>query len=453
MKTTAKRFFALVLSALLLSGGLTACSEKLSDEKEPESGEMEDLGGETEKHAGEDFLGYAAANLEYPTCDPIGEDNAPMSEDFVYAAANFGLDMLRLQKRGENTMISPVSLLYALGMTANGASGNTLSQMEDVLYGGIPADVANTYFLDFTKKLPDSAGGVSLDIANSIWMNSANEGFIVRDSFLDTNRAYYGAGVFGRDFSLPATVDEVNAWVSDNTDGMIPAVISELKREDLMLLVNTVLFDGKWKETYEDRKIITWNFAAYDGSFSEVEMLHSAESMHFSLGEGKGFVRPYAERYSFVGILPDEGVDVYDYAASLTGRDLVDAVTGAMENPPEKEALVRIPEFSFDYDTEATDVLISLGMTDAFSASADFRRLGQADGGMCIGSVIHKTRIELTRSGTKAAAATVVNVTATGAPIEYEPPIEIYLDRPFVFAIVDNETGLPLFCGIVTEID
>ena len=349
-------------------------------------------------------------------------------------------------------MLSPLSLLYALGMTANGAAGETLVQMEDVLYGGISAEEANAYFLNYMQKVSDGAGGVSLDIANSIWFNSRNEHFVVRDTFLNTNRNYYGAGVFGRDFLAPETVTEVNTWVSDNTDGMIPSVISELRESDLMLLINTVLFDGKWERTYGEEDIREMYFTAYDGTFSEAKMLCSEESMHFSLGQGKGFVRPYAERYSFVGILPDDGVDVYDYAASLTGDDLIDSVTDAMENPQGKDALVRIPEFTFDYDTEASDALISLGMTDAFSADADFGRLGESENGMCIGSVIHKTRIELSRSGTKAAAVTAVLVTGSCAPIDYEPPVQIYLDRPFVFAITDNETGLPLFLGIVTEI-
>ncbi len=445
MKLTAKRILALGLSAVLLAGMLTSCVSTIPDEKLNE-------GGEDEKLSGQDLVGYAAANMESPTCDPIGTDVAPMSGAFVRAAADFGLGMLHQQEKGKNTMLSPVSLLYALGMTANGAAGETLSQMEDVLYGGISADVANTYFLDFTKNLPDGAGGVSLDIANSIWINSANKNFVVRETFLNTNRSYYGAGVFGRDFLDPKTVDEVNGWVSDNTDGMIPTVIRELRQSDLMLLINTVLFDGKWERTYGEDDIREMYFMAYDGSTEKVDMLLSEESMHFSLGQGKGFVRPYAERYSFVGLLPDEGVDVYDYAALLTGASLTDAITDAIENPQGKEALVRIPEFTFDYDTEAVDALVALGMTDACSSAADFSRMGESEDGMSIGRVIHKTRIELSRSGTKAAAATVVAVTESAAIGDYELPVRIYLDRPFMFAIVDNETGLVLFVGIVTEI-
>ncbi len=449
MKRTVKRILSLGLSALLFAGALTSCVTMLPEEKL--DGQLLDKGEEV-KLDGHDLVGYAAANMEYPTCDPSGEDALPMSDAFVRAAADFGWEMLKRQEKGENTMISPVSLLYALGMTANGASGETLSQMEDVLYGGISADEANRYFLAFSQNLPDGDGGALLDIANSIWINTRNEHFVVREPFMETNRAYYGAGVFGRDFLDPATVPEVNKWVSDNTDGMIPSVISELNEEDLMLLINTVLFDGKWAQTYGEYDIREMVFTNYDGSTSPAQMLCSEEWRHFSFGDGVGFVRPYAEKYSFVGILPEEGVDVYDYVQSFTGTNLVDAVTEAMKTPTGREALVRIPEFTFDYSTSAVESLAALGMTDAFTTAADFSRMGEAENGICIGDVIHKTRIELTRNGTKAAAVTAVVATATGAPVDYVPPVEIYLTRPFVFAIVDNETGLPIFSGIVTEI-
>jgi len=377
-------------------------------------------------------------------------DGVPMSEEFVRAAADFGITLLQKQKSGENVMISPVSLLYALGMTANGADGKTLSEMEDVLFGGISVDTANGHFLHFTENLPDGTNGVSLDIANSIWFNNKNAAFSVNADFLSKNASYYGAGAFGRDFSDPGSVDAVNQWVSHNTDGMIPKIISQLKPEDIMLLVNTVLFDGKWKETYGENDVRSMNFTAYDGTLMDAEMLCSRENGYFELGKGKGFRRPYADRYSFVGILPDADVDVYDYLKDLTGEKLIDA----LNSEKSAKTLVRIPEFTFDYDTDAGESLKEMGMDRAFSGSADFSRMGTVDGGnIAIGGVIQKTRIELTRDGTKAAAATVVTMMATSAgPGSYVPPVEIYLDRPFVFAIVDNETNLPLFCGVVTEI-
>ncbi len=445
-----RRFAALGLAFLIGSAGLTSCAVPEKDAEEQETKTTVEAPEEKEPPV---TLPEQDVAVNYSSSDLAAAEEAEgvaMSEDFVQAAADFGIALLQRQEQGENVMISPVSLLYALGMTANGADGKTLSEMEDVLFGGISVDTANGHFLHFSENLPDGTGGVSLDIANSIWFNNKNAAFSVNAAFLGKNATYYGAGAFGRDFSNPASVDAVNQWVSDNTDGMIPRIINQLKPEDIMLLVNTVLFDGKWKDTYSESDIRPFTFTAYDGGQKETEMLCSRENSYFELGRGKGFCRPYAERYSFVGLLPDAEVDVYDYLADLTGEKLIEA----LNSKKYAKTLIRIPEFTFDYDTDATEALKALGMSRAFSGSADFSRLGTYEGGnISIGSVIQKTRIELTRDGTKAAAATVVTMMATSAgPGTYVPPVEIYLDRPFVFAIVDNETNLPLFCGVVTEI-
>lgn len=435
-----RRFGAFLLAASLLVPGFVSCTPQ-------EIGGTPDTPDTEEKESVEYVQkDYSASGLAVG-----GEaDGEKMSDAFVRHAADFGVSLLQKQEHGENVMLSPLSILYALGMTACGAAGNTLSQMENVLYGGTDADTANRYFLEYMRTLPDGMGGVSLDIANSIWFNDRLSSFSVNTEFLSKNATYYGAGVYGRDFARPETLSEVNQWVSDNTDGMIPAVLSQLTGEELMLLVNTVLFDGKWAESYGENDIREGVFIPYgDAGYTDVSYLCSTESGYFTLGDGKGFVRPYAERYNFVGILPDEGVDVYDYVSSFTGEELVDA----MENLTYKKTYVRIPEFSFDSAPLVKEHLVALGMTDAFGSGADFSRLGTVEGGnICISDIIHKTRIEVSRDGTKAAAATVVSVVATSAGPNAEQPVRIYLERPFVFAITDSETGLVLFCGVVTEI-
>ncbi len=445
-----RRFGAFLLAASLLVPGLASCaSQDVSDTPDTADAEEKDTAVYEEKDSAPYVeKDYSASGLA------VGgdEEGEKMSEAFVRYTADFGLSLLKLQKQGENTMLSPLSILYALGMTANGADGNTLSQMEKVLFGGTNADTANRYFLDYMQSLPDGTGGVSLDIANSVWFNDRLAAFSVNTEFLSKNTAYYGAGVYGRDFVKPETVSEVNQWVSDNTDGMIPAILNRLTGEELMVLVNTVLFDGKWAQTYAEHDVRKGSFAAYGGTeISDVEYLNSTESGYFTLSEGKGFVRPYAERYSFVGILPDEGVDVYDYLADIDG----DALTDAVQNLTYKKTYVQIPEFTFDSAPEVKKSLQSLGMTDAFDgAAADFSRLGEMEGAnIVISDVIHKTRIEVSREGTKAAAATAVTTVATSAGPNMDPPMRIYLNRPFVFAITDSETGLVLFCGVVTSVE
>lgn len=372
-----------------------------------------------------------------------------MSGEFVRAASDFGFSMLNSVAGRGNVMISPVSLLYALGMTANGAAGETRTQMENTLFGGIGVDEANRYFRGFADSLPDGGNGVKLTIADSIWLNQARGDFSMNAEFLAANAAYFDAGVFGVDFGREDAAGQINLWTSEKTDGMIPKLLDDLSPEALMVLVNTVLFDGKWKETYRDSNVLEREFTSQDGSVSKREMLFSRENSYFLLGEGKGFIRPYAEKYSFVGILPDEGKDVFDYAASITGEAFLNAVT----KPQYGEVQVLLPSFTFEWDEIVNDPLCALGMPDAFDGgAADFSGMGECEENIYIGKVIHKTKIELTREGTRAAAATAV-IMETTALMPGPEPVRIYLDRPFVFAIVDNETGLPLFCGIVSELD
>lgn len=429
-----KRALSAVLSAGILMGGLGACAHS-------DGGEYLDM--VTDDRGERLAVNYSASALGGAV--PVSGEE--MSEGFVAAAADLGFQLLNLTAEGNNSMVSPVSILYALGMTANGAAGETRTQMETVLFGGESTEAANRYFRAFSDSLPTD-NGVSLTIANSIWLNSLRGDFSVNEEFLSTNASYYGAEIVGLPFGTDA-LGAINAWVSDKTDGMIPALLTDLDVNALTVLVNTVLFDGKWKEDYFDHAVFDATFTSADGTEAEREMLSSTEELYFRLGEGSGFIRPYAEKYSFVGILPDENIDVFAYAQTIRGADFVEAVREAEHT----KVYVRIPSFTFDFSAELVEPLVQLGMIDAFdSTTADFSALGECAGeNIFLSEVIHKTRIELSRTGTKAAAATAVMVEATSA-MPTEEPKRIFLNRPFVFAIVENETGLPVFCGIVSEL-
>ena len=373
------------------------------------------------------------------------------SADFVHAAADFGFLLLKQTEKKDAMMISPLSILCALGMTANGAAGDTLSQMENTLFGGMALSEANRYIRGFLDAAP-TIGPTTLRIADSLWLNDGAVRFDVKADFLNTNAAYYDADVYGYDFAEgPA---RINRWVASKTDNMIPSLIDALPEGSLMVLTNAVLFDGKWEQTYEDRYVSKGIFTSLDGTTAEREMLWSEENGYFRLGEGVGFVRPYnadegQARYSFVGILPDEGVNVYDYLDSFTGADFVEAVRHLSYG---RDVYVRIPTMEFDTDAELGDIL-SESMPAAFDPElADFSGISETTQGLSIAQVVHKTRLELTREGTKAAAATAVMVTGATAIADPVPPIRIYLDRPFVFAIIETDSGLPVFCGSVTSL-
>ncbi len=423
---------AALAAALLLTTLLTACSE-----------------ADPSGLSGAELVDYSSSQPSVPPA----EGERP-SARFVDAAADFGFSLLRRLPREDAVMISPLSLLCALGMTANGARGETLSQMESALFGGMAIPDANRYMRGLLDTVP-GIGPTTLKISDSLWLNRRAGSFSVDAGFLNTNAAVYDADVFGYNFAEgPA---RINDWISAKTDGMIPSLLDVLGAEDLMVLTNAVLFDGKWRAAYEEQDIRTRTFTSRSGVTAEREMLFSRENSYFRLGDGVGFLRPYdAEpeqtRYSFVGLLPDEGVDVYDYLNSFTGAQFVDAARSHLDFS--RDVYVMIPSMEFDTNAPLTDLLAET-MPDAFDPeAADFSGMGTLEGGnLALSLVMHKTRLELSREGTKAAAATAVLVTGAAAlPTPPPPPIEIYLTRPFLFAIVETSTCLPVFCGIVTAL-
>ena len=376
-------------------------------------------------------------------------DVLPDMDAGAAAAADFGVRLFKTSmEEGENTLISPLSVLYALAMTANGADGETLAQMEQVL--GMDVDNLNSYMLAYLELLPESKD-YKMSLANSIWFKD-DPNFAVEQSFLQTNADYYGAGAYKAAFD-EGTRNDINNWVKEHTDGMIPEIIDEIPDEAIMYLVNALAFDAKWADEYEEHQIREGRFTMEDGTRQDVDMMHSEEYTYLEDDLATGFIKYYKDRkYAFVAMLPNEGVSVSQYVDSLTGEHLREL----LNNPEDLTVFASIPKFETEYDIEMSEVLQEMGMTDAFDwRVADFSKLGtyNVDGmNICISRVLHKTFISVSEQGTRAGAATAVEMVAAGAMeiVEFK---EVVLDRPFVYMLIDCETNLPFFIGTMMNVN
>ena len=375
-------------------------------------------------------------------------DVLPDMDAGAAAAADFGVRLFKTSmEEGKNTLISPLSVLYALAMTANGADGETLAQMEQVL--GMDVDNLNSYMLAYLDLLPESKD-YKMSLANSIWFKD-DPNFLVEQSFLQTNADYYGAGAYKAAFD-EGTRNDINNWVKEHTDGMIPEILDEIPDEAIMYLVNALAFDAKWADEYEEHQIREGRFTKEDGTRQDVDMMHSEEYTYLEDEMATGFIKYYKDRkYAFVAMLPNEGVTVSQYVDSLTGEHLREL----LNNPQDLTVFASIPKFETEYDTEMSEVLQEMGMTDAFDWQvADFSRLGtyNVDGmNICISRVLHKTFISVSEQGTRAGAATAVEMVAEGA-MEIVDFKEVVLDRPFVYMLIDCETNLPFFIGTMMNV-
>ena len=372
----------------------------------------------------------------------VNLENVALDGEHAVGPADFAVRLLKENAdEDKNVLVSPISVLYALAMTANGANGNTLTQMETVL--GMPVSDLNAYLKVYADALPEGEK-YKLSIANSIWFTD-KDSFTVLPEFLQTNANYYNAGIYETPFDESAR-KEINKWVEENTDGMIEDILDNISSDAVMYLVNALAFDAQWQDIYTDRQVRDALFTTENGEEQEIELMYSEESRYLEDADAIGFLKYYADtKYAFVALLPNEGVTVQEYLNTLSGERL----TELLANPQEGIVNAAIPKFESEYAIDLGEVLQTMGMTDAFDMdTADFSGLGAStDGNIYISRVIHKTYIAVDERGTKAGAATAVEMEVGGAMPQ--DPKQVYLDRPFVYMIIDCEANLPLFIGTV----
>ena len=363
------------------------------------------------------------------------------------ATTALGLALLQHHMEdGYEGLVSPLSALYALGMTMNGAAGDTLEQMEDALRG-TTADW-NTFLTWLLEDTEEHQG--SLHLANAIWLRDEEDRLTVKESFLQDITDYYHAPAYAAPFD-ESTVRDINGFIETHTDGMIKDVLDEISPLAAVYLVNALGFEAEWQEKYQPHQVREGIFTSADGEAENVDFLHSAEHTHITCKDAHGFLKYYrGGDYAFAALLPPEGQNVKDYVASLTAADLCEA----LENHRYRDVIAAIPQFEQRCSMELSEGLKALGMTDLFHEdNADLSALGSSTmGNLYVSSVLHETAISVTPQGTKAGAATVVEVNdAADAPPE-EPPVEVILDRPFLYLLVETNTMTPLFMGVLGDI-
>ena len=381
------------------------------------------------------------------------QDQGQVDLSFRIAMSDFAFDLfhetLAEAKPGENQNISPLSAMLCLSLIANGAEGETLAQMEAAL--GMPMSELNPRLYTYAQRIAGSnSDDYTVSLGNSVWFWDSPQ-LTVKPDYLQTVANWYDAEIFAAPFNSQ-TVKDINDWCGEKTNGKINQVVddTDMDNDDVMFLINALYFDAAWQDAYEEDQIQQDIFTNQVNSLSMVNMLCSEESVYLS-GEGfTGFTKDYkGGQYSFVALLPDQGKDIDTFAASLTGETWR-TLWAAKEHAPVD---VKIPEFSFEYNLSLVDTLTTMGMTEMFDRhTADFTAMAEYEGAnLYCGEVRQKTLIELDRKGTKAAAVTVGGMEpAAVAPVA--PRYSVILNRPFVFAIVDNQTGLPLFLGVVRKL-
>lgn len=378
--------------------------------------------------------------------EPVPEDKPVFVEnDFTRAMIGSGLDLLQNTAdpaRKENILISPDSIVTAVSMAQQGAGGDTRKEMETAL-GGLASDFLTSGLADFHGNL-QNCRNISYTSANSIWYRQNL--ISLKSSYLEKLSPFYQNSIYPVPFD-ENTAREMNHWVSEATRGKITSIADRISNQVQMVLLNAVYFKGEWMEPYgnPEKEI----FTNADGTVKKVNMLKSSESVYLSLKGGEGFIKKYkGGDTAFLALLPPKGMPAEDYICTISKNDYI----SAYKERKTSGILVQTqtPEFRYDYEKSLKNTLIRMGMNKAFSDQADFSAM--TDYPLCIDDIMHKSYINLDQYGTEAAAVTAVITKSSAA---FHPNLvvkKVYLNRPFVYGIIDEKTGVPLFLGIINQL-
>lgn len=347
-------------------------------------------------------------------------------------------------KEEENTLIAPYTTLMALGMLENGAANETLDEMQQLL-GDYTISELNGAYAALNEKFKDYIG-LNCNVKNSIWLKRY-EALLPKDYFLKVNATYYGADIFMADFSKDNTLNKMNEWLKTSTEGKNVNPIEQLDENTAIYLLSSLVFKGNWQKPYESSDVLGGDFKLTNGEKKTVKYMYSKEN-YLESDEVEGFVKEYTgNSCSFVAIRPIDGKDIYAYAKSLEVADFKKII----HSKSTQKAIVALPKFTYESKRSLDASLKAAGIAAAFNeADADFSKVfDNAEEKLYLSEVIQKNYIQVDEAGTNSSQST--NKTGATAQVEEEVQKSMIFNSPFLYAVIDNETKLPLLIGVMAE--
>lgn len=379
-----------------------------------------------------------------PTMQPI-ELNATEKEmaaqqgDF---ASTLSLELCR-QLGGEKTdnwLVSPFSLQCALGMLSNGANGET---HDEILYAlGLSQysqEEVNAYFKKLIEGLHTVNSAITVKTANSVW---GNAGVPLKEDFQKMNIENYSAMVSQLDFSDPSAVDQINAWCNQTTEGLIPSILDEVNPTATVYLLNSLYFKARWESEFTPEKTQEGDFNTSSGKVVKADFMQTQRMAAYVENEWFTSTSLSYQNDSYVMrlILPQPEISIDQVLQALSESD-----ENLWKNTILADINLKMPRFTLENKMDLTPTLQALGMKKAFSGGADFSSM--SDVATYISLVQQATRLKVDEEGSEGAAVTVI-VSDLMRPLP-EEEVDFFLDRPFLFQILEPATGTVLFMGQV----
>ncbi|MCL2577082.1 MAG: hypothetical protein FWE27_03415 [Defluviitaleaceae bacterium] len=362
-------------------------------------------------------------------------------ENTGLAISRFSQDLFRklLASDDKNVVVSPVSAYYVLSMVSLGAEGDTLYEFESVL-GGNAHEIARELSA-LSHNLTSAGSSTRINMAGSVWVT---DDYIINPDFNRTMITYFHAPALTRDFSEQSVVDEINAWIYDQTQGLIDKTLEQIEPDVIMLLINTLYLSAKWASNFNPMAERQSVFYPENCEQTEVTFLYTN---HISLSVSitdyyEAVLLPYSGRLGFFMVRPTTGKSVRDFATSY------DILKIFNEIDIRSEVLVSMPMLDLDYSIRMNDYLEMMGLILAFDDRLS--GLGEmieddASKHIYLSEVRQQIRLKVHSEGTEASAITVGLPALESA---LQQPIEINFNTPYIFMIYDTHTNIPLFMGV-----
>jgi len=369
-------------------------------------------------------------------------------EKLVSVDNSFGFKLFKEvnnEDGNKNVVISPLSISMALGMTVNGAAGETrdamLKTME--LYG-LSMDEVNQSYRTLIDLLANLDPKVKFDLANSIWYR---DNFPFEQTFFDLCKQYFDAEVTGLNFNESEKSKEIiNNWVNEKTKGKIKEIVDEIQDNSVMFLINAIYFKGAWKNQFDPKETHSGTFHKINGETQPCDLMKKEAQFKYAYNNYFQIVDlPYSfGDYSMTIFLPNYDKTLNECLNAFTQENYSQWISNLVTH----KVIIELPKFKIEYEKELNDALKRLGMDIAFvEGRADFTNMSELGKYLYIDKVMHKTFILVNEEGAEAAAATSVGIEVISMPPQ------MTMDRPFLFVIRDNHSGTILFMGKIIEIE
>ena len=364
------------------------------------------------------------------SCGPTYEKPTDASETAF--AISFFKNVNAVTPKAENVVVSPYSAAVALSMLAEGAQGQTRTEFDNALGGML-----------FKAEDLGSNDSIVVKSANSVWVG---DNFSIKNKYVNLLEKEYDAFVTTQDFRDPATVQAINNWCSENTEGKINKVIDRLGSNDVMVLINALYFNAPWQKAFDEEATADRMFYGVVEDKKIPMMAQRGKFRYAQYMDCQMIELPYAgERYAMYIVLPPANWDA-NAIIPYIGESAFDAAMGMLST---REVILTMPKFKLETSLVLNKALQKMGVETAFSGAADFKGIA-ATGNLALDMVKQQCYIDVTEQGTEAAAVTVAQVRLTSAGIN--PVARMTVDRPFLFFIRDTQDGNILFAGKIVNL-